>query len=66
MQNSISEQEKIRRECLNKILELGIDPYPAEIYEVNATSEKIKKNFNAYNESEVVIAGRIMSRRIMG
>ena len=66
MQNSISEQEKIRRECLNKILELGIDPYPAEIYEVNATSEKIKKNFNVYNESEVVVAGRIMSRRIMG
>tara|TARA_B100000900_G_scaffold15518_3_gene12311 strand:- start:5410 stop:6921 length:1512 start_codon:yes stop_codon:yes gene_type:complete len=66
MQNSISEQEKIRRECLNKILELGIDPYPAEIYEVNTTSEKIKKKFNVYNESEVVVAGRIMSRRIMG
>ena len=66
MQNSISEQEKIRRECLNKILELGIDPYPAEIYEVNTTSEKIKKKFNAYSESEVVVAGRIMSRRIMG
>ena len=66
MQNSISEQEKIRRECLNKILELGIDPYPAEIYEVNTTSEKIKKKFIAYSESEVVVAGRIMSRRIMG
>ena len=66
MQNSISEQEKIRRECLNKILELGIDPYPAEIYEVDTTSEKIKKKFNVYNESEVVVAGRIMSRRIMG
>tara|TARA_B100000927_G_C16472634_1_gene472180 strand:- start:789 stop:2300 length:1512 start_codon:yes stop_codon:yes gene_type:complete len=66
MQNSISEQEKIRRECLNKILELGIDPYPAEIYEVDTTSEKIKKKFNVYNESEIVVAGRIMSRRIMG
>ena len=66
MPNSISEQEKIRRECLNKILELGIDPYPAEIYEVNTTSEKIKKKFIAYSESEVVVAGRIMSRRIMG
>ena len=44
MQNSISEQEKIRRECLNKILELGIDPYPAEIYDVNTTSKKSKKS----------------------
>ena len=66
MQNAISEQERIRRECLNQLLELGVKPYPAEIYDVNTTSKKIKENFEKEKGLEVVVAGRIMSRRIMG
>lgn len=66
MQNAISEQERIRRECLNQLLELGIKPYPAEMFDVNTTSKKIKENFNKEQDLEVVVAGRIMSRRIMG
>ena len=66
MQNAISEQEKIRRECLDKLLELGVDPYPAANYEVNTTSKKIKENFEKENGLDVNVAGRIMSRRIMG
>ena len=66
MQNAISEQERIRRECLNQLVELGIKPYPAETFDVNTTSKKIKENFNKKQDLEVVVAGRIMSRRIMG
>ena len=64
----MSEQEIIRRNSLQKIREAGIDPYPAEQYHVNITTEKIKKNFaGAEGEmQDVCIAGRIMSRRIMG
>ena len=66
MQNAISEQERIRRECLNQLIELGVKPYPAEIYDVNTTSKKIKEKFEKEKGFEVVVAGRIMSRRIMG
>ena len=66
MQYAISEQERIRRECLNQLLELGIKPYPAEMFDVNTTSKKIKENFEKEKDLEVVVAGRIMSRRIMG
>tara|TARA_B100000963_G_scaffold7215_1_gene5700 strand:+ start:52410 stop:53921 length:1512 start_codon:yes stop_codon:yes gene_type:complete len=66
MQNAISEQERIRRECLNQLLELGVKPYPAELYDVNTTSKKIKEKFEKEKGLEVVVAGRIMSRRIMG
>ncbi|QZT36592.1 lysine--tRNA ligase [Halosquirtibacter xylanolyticus] len=64
----LSEQEIIRRNSLQKLRELGIEAYPAEEFEVNATSKEIKENFDAEknNYQEVVIAGRIMSRRIMG
>ena len=68
MHNELSEQEKIRRESLEELKKLGIDPYPAEGYEVNVTSEEIHQNFpkdeTAYQD--VSIAGRIMTRRIMG
>ncbi len=64
----LSEQEVIRRESLKKLRELGIDPYPAAEYPVNATSKQIKENYSeeAKNFQEVSLAGRLMSRRIMG
>jgi lysyl-tRNA synthetase class 2 len=64
----LSEQEGIRRNSLQKMRELGIDPYPAAEYKINATSKEIKENFSPEkkNFQEVVLAGRIMSFRIMG
>ncbi|MFT4831461.1 MAG: lysyl-tRNA synthetase class 2 [Psychroserpens sp.] len=60
----LSEQEVIRREKLAKLRAMGIDPYPAALYPVDATSKSIKED---YKEGEkVVIAGRLMSRRIQG
>jgi len=64
----LSEQEVIRRESLKKLRELSIDPYPADGYETNTTSREIKNNYAEGKEypGEVRVAGRIMSRRIMG
>jgi lysyl-tRNA synthetase, class II len=64
----LSEQEVLRRESLNKLRELGIDPYPASEYKISTTSKEIKEKYNEEenNFQEVCIAGRIMSRRIMG
>jgi lysyl-tRNA synthetase class 2 len=64
----LSEQEKIRRQSLEELRKLGIEPYPAEIYEVNATAAEIHENFPKDNSlyQDVTIAGRIMQRRIMG
>ena len=63
-----SEQELIRRESLAKLRELGIEPYPAAEYPVNATAEQILKEYDPEkgNLQDVCIAGRLMSRRIMG
>ncbi|UOB18546.1 lysine--tRNA ligase [Abyssalbus ytuae] len=60
----LSEQELIRREKLEKLREFGINPYPAALYPVNHTSKQIKENFT--EGKKVVIAGRLMSRRIQG
>ena len=60
----LSEQEKIRREKLAELIKLGINPYPAELYPVDHLSEEIKTKFS--KNKKVVIAGRIMSRRIQG
>jgi lysyl-tRNA synthetase class 2 len=64
----LSEQELIRRNLLQELLDLGIDPYPAEGYEVNATIHDILEQFpvNQGLFHEVSLAGRIMNRRIMG
>lgn len=64
----LSEQELIRRNSLNELKKLGINPYPAALYEVNATSADIHAQFPNDNTlfQNVSIAGRIMSRRIMG
>ena len=66
--NELSEQEQIRRKSLEQIRKLGINPYPAEEYPVNAYSEEILKNYSAEknNFQDICLAGRIMSRRIMG
>ncbi len=63
-----SEQELIRRNSLQELINLGIDPYPAEGYEVNATIQDILEQFpgNQGLFQEVSLAGRIMNRRIMG
>ena len=68
MSIGLSEQELIRRESLQKLRELGINPYPAEAFNVNAYAKDILANYehNASAYQNVVVAGRIMSRRIMG
>jgi lysyl-tRNA synthetase class 2 len=64
----LSEQERFRRDALNELKDLGIDPYPAEKFEVNTTARDILKRFPEDNTSfqDVSIAGRLMGRRIMG
>jgi lysyl-tRNA synthetase class 2 len=66
--SELSEQEIGRRQSLQAIRDLGINPYPAEIYPTNAFSTEILENFqdNVEEKQQVCIAGRIMSRRIMG
>lgn len=68
MNMELSEQEQIRRNSLAELQKLGINPYPAEGFDTNITTEEIHKQFpeNEENFQEVTIAGRIMSRRIMG
>ena len=64
----LNEQEIFRRESLQELRDLGIDPYPAALYKVDAYSTEIKETFEeeATPPRQVSIAGRIMSRRIMG
>ena len=66
MSKEYSEQELVRRESLQKLNELGINCYPAEMFHVNNTSTKIKNIYKEGDHLDVVLAGRIMSRRIMG
>jgi len=60
----LSEQEIIRREKLNSLRELGINPYPADLFPVNHTSKQVKDNFE--EGKQVILSGRIMSNRDMG
>jgi len=68
MEQNLSEQQQVRRENLAKIKELNIDPYPATTFEVNTKATDVIKGFEAGSADfqEVVMAGRLMSRRIMG
>jgi lysyl-tRNA synthetase class 2 len=68
MHTGLSEQEMIRRNSLQELINLGVNPYPAESFSVNVTSADIKKNYPADNTlyQDISIAGRIMTRRIMG
>lgn len=64
----LSEQELLRRESMNKLRELGIEPYPAAAYPVTATAAGIREKYTPESTEfqNIRIAGRIMSRRIMG
>ena len=62
--SNLSEQEIVRREKLKKLIEMGINPYPADLFPITSSSKEIKENFK--EKTNVVIAGRIMSRRIQG
>ncbi len=66
--NNLSEQEQIRRESLNELRKLGINPYPAAEYKTNVFAQDILNDYSPEkgNYNEVCLAGRIMSRRIMG
>ena len=68
MITEFTEQEQIRRNSLSELINLGINPYPAELFEVDVTSKEILEKFPSDNSlyQSVNIAGRIMSRRIMG
>ncbi len=66
MKRELSEQEIIRRESLQKLKDLGVNPYPAEAFEVNITTNQIHEMYKQGRDLEVIIAGRLMSRRIMG
>ncbi len=68
MSLQLSEQERFRREALNELQQLGIDPYPAETYNINTTSHEILRDFPRDETSfqDVQVAGRLMGRRIMG
>jgi len=68
----LSEQEIVRRQNLQAIRDLGIDPYPAATFEVNATAKQINETYVHHEEEEkrnlqnVRIAGRLMTKRVMG
>lgn len=64
----LSEQEIIRRKSLEEFEKLGINPYPAELFDVNASAKEILENYERHKSDyrQISIAGRIMSRRIMG
>ncbi len=74
--SQLSEQEQIRRQSLQAIRDLGIDPYPAELYPVNVSSKEIKENYQEetaedgtvtrLNYQEVCLAGRLMASRPAG
>lgn len=64
----LSEQEIIRRKSLDEFKKLGINPYPAELFEVNASAQEILTNYERQKSDyrQISIAGRMMSRRVMG
>jgi lysyl-tRNA synthetase class 2 len=68
MSRQLSEQEIVRRQNLQALRDLGIDPYPADAFDVNVTTNEIKDNFvkDSGDYIEVSLAGRLLSRRIMG
>ena len=64
----LSEQEQFRRNSLQELYNLGINPFPAESYGVTASAREILSNFPDHQSKyqDVCLAGRIMTRRIMG
>ncbi len=70
MENSLNEQQILRRQSLEEIKAMGIDPYPAALYPVNCMATDIRSDYTNTSEDkrwkDVVLAGRLMTRRIMG
>ncbi len=63
---ALSEQELLRREALAQLREIGIEPYPAQQFVTTAHTKDILNNFERFDGKEVVLAGRLMGKRIMG
>ena len=63
---ALSEQEILRREALTELRNLGIEPYPAAEFTTTAYTSEILANFEKYEGKEVILAGRLMGKRIMG
>ena len=68
MSRILSEQEQLRRRALSDLRHKGVDPYPAAMFDVDTMAIDVKENYSEdkKNFSEVILAGRLMSRRIMG
>lgn len=68
MSHTLSEQEIVRRQKLEQLRQLGIEPYPADEFAVNVTAKDIKENYerDKTNYKAITIAGRLMGTRIMG
>jgi lysyl-tRNA synthetase class 2 len=68
MSQQLSEQEIVRRDALQQLIKMGVDPYPAEMFEVNVSSKEILDNYakRKLDYKNISIAGRLMSRRVMG
>ena len=70
METNLNEQQVLRRQSLEQLRALGIDPYPAALYPVNCLAADIRSHYADSTEDEkwkqVVLAGRLMTRRIMG
>lgn len=68
MSTELSEQELVRRNSLQELIKLGVNPYPAELFEVNSNAKDISDNYerDKISYKNISIAGRIMTRRIMG
>ena len=63
---ALSEQEILRREALSELRNLGIEPYPAAEFTTTAYSSEILADFDKFDGKEVILAGRLMGKRIMG
>ena len=66
MSLNLSEQEIVRRQAMQSLRDMGIEPYPAAEFVTTHHARDIKDNFDTLDGAEVVLAGRMMSRRIMG
>ncbi|MFM8917657.1 MAG: OB-fold nucleic acid binding domain-containing protein, partial [Bacteroidota bacterium] len=64
----LNEQEQLRRGALKELQDLGIEPYPADLFEINTSASYVNEHFESKEAElrDLKLAGRIMSRRIMG
>ncbi len=62
----LTEQESIRRQSLEELNKLGINPYPAELFEITITADDFHQNYSSLEGKDLAMGGRIMTRRVMG